>query len=130
MYIEEIKGKIAKLEEKIKSRNDFISSLIDKNNQDKLRLERLKLNLQAKVSEERLNLAKARPKSPKHGKRSVEYMSLDDCKNIGLYNRTVVFPVAKCKLHNCYLTYNDVRKRNCVFRMCRHMEWVNDSEER
>lgn len=126
MYTQELKKRIAHLEEKVKNRDAMIASLIEKNNAEKLRLERLKLSLHAKISEEKLQRAKARPNSPKAGKQYSGYLSLSDCENMGLNNRTVLFPVAKCKLHNCYLDYGDVRKRNCVFRMCKHMEWVTE----
>lgn len=54
-----MREQIANLEEKIKARDAAIQNLIDKNNKGKLRLEKLKLSLQAKISEERLQRAKA-----------------------------------------------------------------------
>lgn len=126
MYPQELRKRIADLEEKIKNRDAMIANLIEKNNSEKLRLEKMKLNLQAKISEGQLQRAKVRPKSPKAEKRTIEFLSLSDCENMGLHNRIVLFPVARCKLHNCYLDFNDVRKRNCVFRMCKHMEWVTE----
>nr|DAP10830.1 MAG TPA: hypothetical protein [Caudoviricetes sp.] len=126
MYINEIRKRISDLEKKIENRDAQIASMIEKNNHDKLRLSKLKLLLDAKISEEKFRFAKERPKSPKRGKNNIQYMSLSDCDNIGLYNKVVLFPVAKCKLHNCYLDYKDVRKRNCAMRLCKHLEWVQD----
>lgn len=126
MYKDEILRRIASLEEKIKSRDELIATLIEKNNSEKLRLSQLRLKLEAKISEEALQRAKARPKSPKNGKKKFAYLSLNDCENVGLYNKVVLFPVAKCNLHNCYLDFRDVHKRRCVMRMCSHMEWVDD----
>lgn len=128
MYKREMEARIAKLKEKIKNRDEQIASMIAANNADKLRLERLKLSLEAKISEEELNRAKAKPNSPKRGRDVQVYRSLSDCESVGLYNKTVLFPVAKCKLHNCYLDYGDVHKRRCAIRMCKHMEWFFDKK--
>lgn len=130
MYKQELLKRISALESKIKGRDEQISALIAKNNAEKLRLNKMRLSLESKLSDEALQRAKSRPKSPKAGKTKTGYLSLADCEHTGLYNKVVLFPVAKCRLHNCYLDFGDVRKRQCVMRMCTHMEWVNDELEK
>lgn len=127
MYNHELKERIRALENKIKKRDEYIAEMIAKNNSDKLRLSKLKLSLEKKIADEAFQRAKARPKSPKAGKTTIGYHSLSDCEHAGLYNKIVLFPVAKCKLHNCYLDFGDVRVRKCVMRMCKHMEWINEN---
>lgn len=127
MYVDELRKRISVLEQKIKNRDVSIATMIEKNNHDKLRLNKLKLSLETKISELEFQKAKSKPNSPKNAKNSISYKSLSDCDHVGLYNKVVLFPVAKCKLHNCYLDYRDVRKRNCAMRMCKHLEWVQDN---
>lgn len=38
-----------------------------------------------------------------------KYKTLDDCTNIGLHNKICQSPYAKCALHNCLLSYWDIR---------------------
>lgn len=128
MYTHELASRISSLEKKIKNRDEYISQLIKKNNEEKQKLSKMKLSLESKISEQELCRAKLRPKSPKGGANKKRFISLDDCENAGLFNKVVLFPIAKCNLHNCFLDYGDVRKRNCVMRMCKHMEWVNETQ--
>jgi hypothetical protein len=67
--------------------------------------------------------SKARPKSPKKPK---GYKTLEDHHQTGLYSRKVNFPVAKCKLHNCYLDYWDIKCRRCVMKPCKFFEWCDN----
>lgn len=125
MTRKQIFERIQCLREDIQKRDDNIAKLIEKNNIERQKLNRFELRLQQLDSEAAFQRAKVRPQSPKT--KSKDFLSLDSCENIGLFNKIVLFPVAKCKLHNCYLTYQDVRKRKCVMRMCKHMEWVDES---
>lgn len=49
------------------------------------------------------------------------YKTLNDECNMGLNNKKCIAPYVKCALHNCMLSYEDVRKRKCVMKMCVHM---------
>ena len=65
MYKHELLKRISALEKKIQGRDEQISMLIAKNNAEKLRLSKMRLSLESKLSDEALQQAKARPKSPK-----------------------------------------------------------------
>lgn len=127
MKRQQLLDRISKAESKIQSRKEHIAQMIDANNREQVKLEKLLLSLEKLESEQSLNHSKVRPRSPKQSKTS--FLSFENCDipNIGLFNKTVLFPVAKCNLHQCYLSYPDVRKRKCVMRMCKHMEWVQDN---
>lgn len=53
-----------------------------------------------------------------------QYPTLDDQCDMGLRGKPCNAPWAKCELHNCLLSYKNVRRRKCVMRMCKHMEYV------
>lgn len=124
MNRQQVVERILHIKEDIQKRDDLIAKLIEKNNSERQKLSRFELRLQQLDSDAAFQRAKVRPQSPKTKKK--DFLSLDSCENMGLFNKIVLFPVAKCKLHNCYLTYQDVRKRKCVMRMCKHMEWVDE----
>lgn len=116
----DLKHKIKGIKTKISNTEEHIARIINDNNKDKIQLQKFILEL------EKLEFDKKSEK--KENKPIPIYKNFDNCKNenIGLYNTTVLFPVAKCNLHKCYLDYQNVRKRKCVMRMCKNFEWVQD----
>ena len=54
-----------------------------------------------------------------------KYMEIGDAKYpVGLFNSVCKNPEAICDLKNCFLSYKDVRKRKCLFKMCKHLKWL------
>lgn len=106
--------------EKIESREEHIARMLDANNKDRVGLEKLLLLIE---KEEKALYPKKKVKPSKH------YDNFDNCsnENIGLNNSTVLFPVAECVLHKCFLSYQHVRKRKCVMKMCKHLKWIDSS---
>lgn len=114
-----LKERIDKLEKIIERRNLSIAALVEANRKDENELNQIIMFLDA--VENNRYIHKLKKKSKSH---SIPFLTLDNCENAGLFNKKVVFPAAECLLHNCKLSYEDVHKRNCAMRMCKHLKWI------
>lgn len=81
----------------------------------------IEIKLQRKIQHLK-ELQQSIEKDKKNLDRLKKYKTLDDCANIGLHNKICQAPYAKCALHNCLLSYRDIRIRKCVMKMCKHLE--------
>lgn len=120
--LKQCKEQVKSLSSKIENREATIARMIESNNRDRLKLEKISLLIE---KEEAALYPKIKREKKKPTK---QYNNFDNCQNsrIGLNNSTVLFPVAECDLHKCYLSYQHVRKRKCVMKMCKHLKWIDN----
>lgn len=84
--------------------------------------ERRKLDLKNKKTKLDIN--------PTVKKEVLDYMKIGDANHpVGLYNSICKYPVAICMQKNVYLSYQDIRYKNCLkhrdHKPCKHLQWLN-----
>lgn len=111
------------LESKLKNKQQQLIYLQQSIKTDTEQLNKLKENKakqEAKAQETRLQAIEQDIKAINEK----QFLTLDCQENMGLHNKICTAPYAKCELHNCLLSYKNVRRRRCVMKMCRHLEYV------
>lgn len=120
--IENVKLRIENSTNIIREREEAIRILVKLNSKETYRLRRLYDDL------EEMQLQTIRKKrTKKRGKQSHQPNSANtNVKTIGLNHKPILFPVAKCDLHDCYLSYKNIQKKDCLNKFCKHFHWVTD----
>lgn len=61
----------------------------------------------------------------------VGYKERNGCKPLlGLYNKVIYHPSAYCELKQCYLLYDDMRKKSCYNKECRYLIILGENQKK